>query len=225
MSLDLQNHKPLSQNKHNTEFCIFSKEYWTHKCCPHKDLCQFSDKSLFFSNFVLYNLSLKLYSILMDKIDNNNTNNNQIRKDRKMQTTEKTKIKWTEAKVLDVIKEARARGAEHASNCLEELENAGPKFRVIDEHANKTVGTLLDVCGFANLKIKARGKFYLLAKKIAADRSLRFTCGRGYYGGGRLNIFDSTFRQEMSVNTAACKGQAEVLSKYSIEAHVESRID
>lgn len=131
--------------------------------------------------------------------------------------------KWTEQKVLKVIQEARDLGRIAAQKKLQELQNAGPQFAVTE--GLNIVGTLLDVCGFANLKISARGKFYTIAKELSKQHEHRFSCGRRYHGGGYLSIFDSTKRQEISVNEAACKGQAEVLKKYKIEAIVESRID
>lgn len=143
-----------------------------------------------------------------------------------MKTQTENKIIWTEAKVLEVIQEAREEGRRHAQMKLSALQQQGPKYRVFNEsEPEKTIDTMLDLCGFATLKISARGKFYLLAKKLSDDRSLRFSCCCGYYGGGRLNIFDSSFRQEMSVNIAACEGQKKVLAQYGIEARIESRID
>lgn len=138
-----------------------------------------------------------------------------------------TKMKWTNELVLGVIGEARKAGRDAAQQKLEELQNKGPKYAVKDR--NKTVGQMLDVCGFANLKIAARGKFFQLAKRLSAATvagSIRFHCVVGYYGGGSLSIFDSTFRQEMSVNIAACVAQAKVLEAYGVNViRVESRID
>jgi len=133
------------------------------------------------------------------------------------------KQKWTERKVLEVIAEARKAGQVTADEKLAKLQGKGPRFAVCE--GDEVVGTMLDVCGFANLKISARGKFFQLAKKLAVNPSARFFCVNGYYGGGSLSIFDSTCRQEMSVNIAACNGQAKVLAKYGVGARVESRID
>jgi len=136
------------------------------------------------------------------------------------------KTKWDEKKVLDVIQEAREAGKISAENKLSELTGQGPKWNVINDSNKKVVGQMLDVCGFAHLKISARGKFYLLAKKLSKDRQYRFHCDRdSYYGGGWLSIYDSIHRQEISVNIAACKGQAEVLKKYGIDSNIDSRID
>jgi len=135
-----------------------------------------------------------------------------------------TKIQWTEEKVLEVIEEARDTGIEFARNKLADLQSCGPKYAVMDDGTAKCVGTMLDVCGFANLNIPAKGKFYILCKKLTTEGH-GFRCSRGYYGGGRLSIYGSSVRQEMSVNVAACQGQASVLKKYGIIARVESRID
>jgi len=140
------------------------------------------------------------------------------------------KVKWTEAKVLEVVSEARQAGAVAAQKKMEELTAAGPRFTVHNSdlagNQGPAIGTLLDVCGWASLRIKARGKFYLLAKKISIRGQYRFYCRRDdYSGGGMLSIYDSSMRQEMSINIAAARAHADVLAKYGIEANVTSRID
>lgn len=136
----------------------------------------------------------------------------------------KTKIKWTDELVLGLIGEARAAGQKTAAAKLESLQNAGPQFVVKD--GSRTVGTMLDCCGNAHLKISARGKFFQIAKRLSKDNfRIRFLANNGYRGGGELAIFDSTNRQEMSVNIAACQGQAQILKAYGIECTISSRID
>ena len=139
--------------------------------------------------------------------------------------TKKTKTKWTNEKVLKVIDEARKLGRITAADKLTELFNARPKYSIHDENRNNRVGTMLDVCGFANINISARGKFFQLAKKLSAAGEHRFYCVVGYRGGGTLSIFGSSNRQEMSVNKAACVGQARVLNSYGIETSITTRID
>ncbi len=148
------------------------------------------------------------------------------------ETKSEVKIKWTEQKVLDVIDEARKVGSIFAALRLAELKTAGPKWAVCDDNRNgAVVDTMLDVCGFANLQISARGKFFQLAKRLSSEvvattgHQRRFYCEVAYRGGGWLSVYDSTNRQEMSVNVAACKGHQQVLIKYGIESSVESRID
>ena len=131
-------------------------------------------------------------------------------------------VKWTDQLVLSIIDEARKAGRNAADEKLTGLQRKGPQFAVQD--GNRTVGTLLDVCGFANLKISARGKFFQLAKKLSTNSNLRFLCTNAYRGGS-LAIFDSTMRQELSVNIAACQGQAKVLEAYGIKCQIQSRID
>ncbi|KKN70955.1 hypothetical protein LCGC14_0425570 [marine sediment metagenome] len=130
------------------------------------------------------------------------------------QTKPLVKTKWTE---------------QVAVRKLVELQNAGPKYAVCDEmRSGKVVDTMLDVCGFANLKISARGKFFQLVKRlssqidVATGTQRRFYCEVAYRGGGWLSIYDSTNRQEMSVNVAACKGHQQVLAKYGIKSRVVS---
>jgi len=138
----------------------------------------------------------------------------------------KTKTKWTNEKVLKVIDEARKLGRVTAADKLTELQNAGPKYSAHDENRNnRCVGTMLDVCGFASIRISARGKFFQLAKKLAATGNYRFYCVVDYQGGGSLSIYDSSHRQEMSINKAACVGQARVLNSYGIQTRIATRID
>ena len=139
------------------------------------------------------------------------------------------RTRWTKDKVLSVIKEARRAGKIAAQAKLAELQKAGPQWAVVNDTNfggdGKCVGTMLDVCGSACFRILARGKFYLLAKKLSEDNANRIYCTRGYYGGGTLSIFDCTMRQELTVNTAAYKAMAEILKKYGIEATVQTYID
>lgn len=135
-----------------------------------------------------------------------------------------TKIKWTDELVLGLIGEARIAGQKTANEKLQELQGAGPQFVVKD--GSQTVGIMLDCCGNAHLKISARGKFFQIAKKLSQDNfHIRFLCNNGYRGGGELAIFDSTNRQEMLVNIAACQGQAQILKAYGIDCNITSRID
>lgn len=133
-------------------------------------------------------------------------------------------MQWTKEKVKEVIIECRNAGQEAAKAKLQELSGQGPKFAVTDRE--KLVGTMLDVCGFAHLSISARGKFYLLAKKLSKDLSLRFHCDHdSYNGGGWFSIYDMTMRQEMSINVAAYRAVNSVLASYEITSNVKSRID
>lgn len=133
-------------------------------------------------------------------------------------------MKWSNETVLEVIEEARLAGAKEAAAQLELLRKNGPKYEVVSE-SGKAIDTMLDVCGFAYLKISARGKFYSIAKKLSAGNKQRFICCHSYNGGGYLNIFDCTHRQELSVNRAAMRGASRILEKYGITSSVVSRID
>jgi hypothetical protein len=140
------------------------------------------------------------------------------------------KVKWTEELVIEVVNRCRIAGTAAAKAKLAELVQAGPRYAVYNSdlagnHIGNAVGTLLDVCGFANLRISARGKFFQLAKTLYKESHYRFFCTTAYYGGGHFSVFDTTMRQEMSVNTAACKAMVPILSEYGISATVESRID
>lgn len=136
-----------------------------------------------------------------------------------------TKTKWTNELVEKVVIECRQAGAKSAAAKLAELSNAGPQYSVMS--GGRQVGVMLDVCGFANVKLAtARGKFFQLAKKLCKESpELRFNCDNRYYGGGHFNVYDCSMRQEMSINVAACRAMADVLSGYGIECSVESHID
>ena len=125
--------------------------------------------------------------------------------------------------VRDIIKEAREAGTAAAEQKLAELQRNGPQWAVMN--GTHCVGCMLDVCGTAWLQIPARGKFYLACKQLTKDPTARVHCVRAYRGGGSLAIFDSTSRQEISVNRAAAQAQADVLAKYNIQATVQTRID
>jgi hypothetical protein len=135
------------------------------------------------------------------------------------------KTKWTEDSVIKVVQECREAGRVAAQARLTRLVESGPKWAVRDDLTGKIVGKLLDVCGFAHIKISARGKFFQLAKKLSQVPNNRFFCRNSYNGGGILSIFDVTTRQELSVNQAACQAMANVLKQYGIDSTVESRMD
>lgn len=135
------------------------------------------------------------------------------------------KVKWTDKLVLQVVRECREAGTKAAAKKLAELQGKGPQYCVTSGH--RVVGTMLDVCGFANLRISARGKFFQLAKKLSESRTpnYRFYCTNAYQGGGLFDVFDTTNRQEMSVNAASCAAMIPILSGYGITSTLETRID
>lgn len=135
-------------------------------------------------------------------------------------------MKWTEDMVKDVVKECRLAGIKASNEQLAKLMGEGVKWTVRDGFTGKVVGGMLDVCGFAWLKISAQQGFYRVAKKVAQDNSLRFTCGKDYPKGGRFNVYDTNRRQEMSVNEASARAIADVLISHGVKGvYVQSRID
>jgi|TARA_B100001027_G_scaffold214675_1_gene187295 hypothetical protein len=80
-------------------------------------------------------------------------------------------------------------------------------------------------CGFANVKIRpARGNFvkFLKAEGIGSN---------GYNGGWRISYYDMmgneqySHTQSMDIKEHGCDAFAEVLNKYGMDAHMESRAD
>lgn len=133
-------------------------------------------------------------------------------------------MKWTEQMVKDVVLECRAAGKAAGAAQLAKLQGHGPVWAV--KSGDKVVGTMLDVCGFASIKLNARQGFYRVAKKVAEDNSLRFSCGKAYPSGGRFAVYDMSRRQEMSVNEAAASACAEVLKSHGVkEVYMTSRMD
>ena len=135
------------------------------------------------------------------------------------------KVRWDTCKMLTLLSECRKAGLEEVDKQMAKLVAAGPRYEVVDG-VGKSYGTMLDVCGFAHLHIAAKGKFYLLAKKMSNEnRQMRFHCDKEYGGGAWFSVYDISHRQEMSVNVAAMRGVQTVLAKYGIESTIRSRID
>jgi len=133
-------------------------------------------------------------------------------------------MKFTEEKVKQIVRECREAGRIASIQKLNELQGKGIQWVVKD--GNRTVGGMLDLCGFASIHIDAKQGFYRVAKKVAEDNSLRFMCGKGYPSGGRFNVFDTNNRQEISVNEASAKAVASVLESYGVTGvYVSSRLD
>jgi len=135
-------------------------------------------------------------------------------------------MKWTPEKVKEVVQECRRAGALASEEKLKELQGNGAQWIVKDSFTGKPVGTMLDLCGGAWVVIDAKQGFYRVAKKVAEDRSLRFSCNRNYGGGGMFSVYDMNARQEISVNEAASRAVADVLKKHGVKVkYVKTYID
>jgi hypothetical protein len=80
-------------------------------------------------------------------------------------------------------------------------------------------------CGFANVKIRpARGKFVDFLKKVGIGSN-------AYRGGWYISYYDIMsdhkwcHTQSMDIKEHGCDAFAEVLNKYGMDAHMESRAD
>ena len=127
--------------------------------------------------------------------------------------------------LMKIIDEAREAGRKAAQVKLEELKRVGPVWIVTDDLTGKSVGTMLDVCGFAhiNLKISGHDKRWQELKRLAEVNTNRIHVWSD--GSKTLSIFDMSMRQELSVNESACEGALTVLKNHGFDGYVESRID
>lgn len=131
----------------------------------------------------------------------------------------------------EILNQAIDAAIDAATEKLNELKNAGPKWAVKD--GNQTVGTMLDLCGFAWVTgIKGNSPFVRQFKKIASYNEFG---GFSYkqirlskaYGGGMDLRFPDLMRQEVSVKIAANKAGLKVLQDagWIQEAFVVDRLD
>jgi hypothetical protein len=139
-------------------------------------------------------------------------------------------VSFTEDSVIAIIKEAREAGRIAAQKQLETLMKAGPQWNVVDGFTGNLAGQMLDVCGGAWINIDAKQSFYRAASKMTKEHSniqrWRFHCGRAYRGGGMISIYDSSSRQEMSINESVAKAQMDVLVSYGVKVNgIHSYID
>jgi hypothetical protein len=135
-------------------------------------------------------------------------------------------MKWTPEKVKEVVLECRQAGKIASEKQLAKLRGEGDKWIVSDGFTGREVGRMLDLCGGAWVVINAKQGFYRVAKKVAEDRHLRFSCGRNYGGGGMFSVYDTNNRQEMSVNEASANAVADTLRKHGVKVeYIKTYID
>jgi hypothetical protein len=139
-------------------------------------------------------------------------------------------------KLIDVLmNEVVANATLAGTNRLNELKRRGPAYTVHDElNDNKCVGTLLDVCGAANLSLKGTSKLVRLIKKNIPFNSLHnewSSSGRQWVmykgcNGYKMIIITSLHRQEMSVNYEECNAAVKTLNDNGYDGiEVNSWID
>jgi len=139
----------------------------------------------------------------------------------------------------DILEKAIVEGRKTAMAKLADLEAQGPKWRVVDDPnftvKPKVYGTMLDLCGFAHIKVSGRNSLVSWIKKHAekdgnGDYKLETQNGRvrlyrSYKTGYNLYLPVECGRQEISVLTAGYEGALRVLAEHGIDGYVVSRLD
>lgn len=139
--------------------------------------------------------------------------------------------------IADVMAQSLDAANKAVSSKLTELQNAGPKFAVYNadlitgKPQGRCQGTMLDVCGFANITMSGTCKLVRELKKIGSKCNDNKYVGNGWfliksvYKGYSLGFRTNMLRQELSVNEAAMYAAADVLRDAGYEVKVNSRID
>ena len=141
-------------------------------------------------------------------------------------------MKKQEAKhIVAVLMNARRSGIEAGESKLKELQKAGPRWAVKDENKNKSVGTLLDVCGFTALHLAGRSKIVRVFKLLGklnryGDLSFNgFSISKNTYRGGYGLIAHLSNRQELSVNEKTVQAFCDYCKDHDLECSWSSRLD
>lgn len=134
--------------------------------------------------------------------------------------------------VMVLLLKAREIGKKAAQEQFSKLQKAGSKWAVKDSATNKLVGGMLDVCGFASMRVPGRSKIVKAFKKLGEKTQYekeyiydRMRISKSYYSGYNLNINLNIGRQEMSVNEEAVFAASEFLNNAGLKCDWESRID
>ena len=127
-----------------------------------------------------------------------------------------TAKKWTDQSVMALLNEARKVGYEAGQAKLKELCEAQGKTPTYIHPIYGMCASMLDLCGYSNFIIEAKGLFYKIAKRLSETNSNRIYCRRAYGGGGSLSIFDMSNRQEFAINKACYDEARKVLENAGI---------
>lgn len=144
--------------------------------------------------------------------------------------------------VVMMLLKAREIGREAANDQFKKLQEAGPKFNVVERVRNRErkVGEMLDVCGGAYLTIPGRGKIIKAFKKLGIEGRFNHLGGmnqeytledehmsvsKNYRRGYMFLLGLNTGRQEMSVNEEAVVAASEFLNNAGLKCGWKSYID
>jgi len=140
---------------------------------------------------------------------------------------------------LKVLLEAIEVGRKAAKEQLHRLKRNGARYIVMDDpnltDEPRIYGTMLDSCGFANIRLSGRSPLVRFIKKNGFKRSFhsyvlhtpygKVEIYKAYPKGYSLYLPIDNGRQEVSVKEAAYQAALEVLKKHGIDGGVYSRLD
>ena len=136
--------------------------------------------------------------------------------------------------ILMLLLKAREIGKKAANDQLAKLQKNGAKWAIKDEGSNFIVAQVLDVCGFAGMKVPGRGKIVKAFKKLAGHKDFQdgyilrkeqMSISKSYDKGYILYLGLNIGRQEMSVNEEAVVAASEFLNNAGLECTWNSRVD
>ena len=138
-----------------------------------------------------------------------------------------------------VLFEAIVAGRRAAREQLQKLMEKGARYIVVDDPEftdnPKVYGTILDLCGFANIRLSGRSPLVRFIKKngfrsgyysyVLYTKYGKVEIYKAYPKGYSLYLPIDNGRQEVSVKEAAYQAALEVLKKHGIDGWVYSRLD
>jgi len=135
-------------------------------------------------------------------------------------------VKWTDEKVLALVKKAREAGRNAEDAKLRELCET---YHTTPRENHPVYGDcprFLGCCGGSWVVINARQGFYRVAKRLSSNRGLRFHCSKAYGGGGMFSVYDMSNRQELVINEACSKAVKDVLDEAGVKTeYIHTYID
>ena len=140
---------------------------------------------------------------------------------------------------LKVLLEAIEVGRKAAKEQLHRLKRNGARYIIMDDPSltdePRVYGTMLDLCGFANIRLSGRSPLVRFIKKngfrsgyysyVLYTKYGKVEIYKAYPKGYSLHLPIDEGRQEISVKEAAYQAALEVLKKHGINGWVYSRLD
>ena len=133
-----------------------------------------------------------------------------------------------------MLLKAREIGRKASHDQLAKLQKNSTRWAIKDDNSNKIVGQLLDVCGFAGMKVPGRGKIVQAFKKLTEHKDFqdgyifekeKMSISKSYDKGYILYLGLDIGRQEMSVNEEGVVAASEFLNSAGLECDWNSRVD